>query len=68
MNCLESSVKAKKTTLDTSLIEKIMKFNSEDWKTKKEKGISLRNSISGIKIPESLIDFEDDLKACHRLE
>ncbi len=60
--------KAKETNSDTSLIEKIMKFNSEVWKTKKEKEISLRDSISGIKIPDSLKDFETDLKACHRLE
>jgi len=60
--------KRKKTTLDTNLIEKIMKFNREVWKTKKERGISLRDSISGIKIPTSLKDFETDLKTCHKLE
>ena len=60
--------KAKESTSDTNLIEKIMKFNSEVWKTKKEREISLRDSISGIKIPDSLKDFETDLKACHGLE
>ena len=60
--------KANKTKFDICLVDKIMKFNSEVWKTKKEKGISLRDSISGIKIPNSLKDFETDLKACHGLE
>jgi valyl-tRNA synthetase len=49
------------------LIEEIMGFNSDVWKQKKEKGISLRNEISGIKIPNSLREFEKDLKICHGL-
>ncbi len=49
------------------LIEKITDFNSQVWKTKKEKGISLRDPIKGIQIPEELILFEKDLKSCHNI-
>ena len=44
-----------------------MKFNSEVWKTKKDKGISLRENIEGIKIPKELKDFESDLIVTHGL-
>jgi valyl-tRNA synthetase len=50
------------------LVDKIMEFNSEVWKKKKEKSISLRDSIKGIKIPDELGSFEKDLVACHGLE
>ena len=53
---------------DLILIKKIMEFNSEVWKIKKEKGISLRDEISGIKIPSDLKKFEKDLKAAHNLK
>ena len=58
---------AEKGKSDLSLIDKIMAFNSEVWKLKREKNISLRDSISGIKIPKELSSFESDLKACHNL-
>jgi len=48
-------------------IRLIMEFNSLVWKTKKDKGISLRNEISGIKIPKKLKKFEKDLIATHNL-
>jgi len=59
--------KTKKPSLDSSLIKKIMKFNSEVWKKKKDAAISLRDSIQGIKIPKELKAFEKDLKVCHGL-
>jgi valyl-tRNA synthetase len=49
------------------LVNAIIDFNKEVWKIKKEKGISLRNPIEGIKIPKELIHFEKDLKACHNI-
>ena len=52
---------------ELKLIEKIMKFNSQVWKKKKEKAIPLRDPIQGIKIPKDLSDFEQDLKACHKI-
>ncbi len=59
--------KTKKGKSNLKLIEKIMEFNSNVWKEKKLKNISLRNEISGIKIPKELKDFEKDLKECHNL-
>ena len=61
--------KTEKTDLsaDSKSVEKIIEFNSQVWKTKKEKGISLRNPIEGIKIPKELSNFEKDLKACHSI-
>jgi len=52
---------------DFSLVDKIKDFNSLVWKKKKDSGVSLKNSISGIKIPKDLSSFESDLKACHNL-
>lgn len=49
------------------LIEKIAEFNSMVWKAKREKNISLKESISGIEVPKELKTFEQDLKACHGL-
>lgn len=60
--------KPKKITSDLKLIEKIIDFNSLIWKTKKEKGLSLKNEISGIKIPERLKDFEKELRITHNLK
>ena len=60
--------KPQKTTSDLKLVDKIMDFNSKAWKTKKEKGLSLRSEIKGLKIPPSLKDFQKDLKACHNLQ
>ena len=53
--------------MENSLTEKLMDFNSDVWKKKKDSGKSLANEISGIKIPKELKDFEKDLKACHNL-
>ena len=52
---------------DLILIKSIMDFNSNVWKIKKEKEISLRDSVEGIKIPKELKKFEKDLKAAHNL-
>ena len=49
------------------LIEKLINFNGQIWKAKKEKGISLRNPIEEIEIPKELKIFEKDLKACHNI-
>lgn len=57
-----------KTKYEFNLIEKIIEFNSNVWKDKKEKGISLRNEIEGIKIPKELKAFENDLISAHNLK
>lgn len=48
-------------------IEKIMQFNSEVWKTKRENNISLKEPIKGIAIPKELSSYKEDLIACHNL-
>ena len=58
----------KKGNSNLNLVEEIMNFNSEVWKEKKEKGISLRDGIEGIKVPSSLKEFEKDLRLTHGLE
>ncbi len=65
---LEEFPKSEKINSDLSLIEKLMLFNSEIWKTKKDKVLSLRDSLKGINIPKELKDFERDLCACHNLQ
>lgn len=68
INLLKSDwPEVKEREVDISLIEKIVEFNSQVWKAKKEKGISLRNPIEGIQIPEELLGFEKDLKICHNI-
>jgi len=51
----------------SDVVKKIMEFNSFVWKLKQEKGISLINEISGIKIPKELKKFEKDLIATHKI-
>lgn len=63
----EEFPKGERSKKDFSLIEKIMEFDSLVWKTKKEKGVSLREPIKGISVPRELKDFEKDLKECHNL-
>ncbi|MEK6928265.1 MAG: valine--tRNA ligase [Nanoarchaeota archaeon] len=48
-------------------LNSFMEFNSQVWKAKREKLISLKESISGIDIPKELKDFESDLIASHNL-
>ncbi len=60
--------KAEKISQDIKLVDKIMEFNSQVWKSKKEAGKTLKDSIENISIPKELIDFEADLKACHNIK
>lgn len=59
--------KTKLRTSNLELVEKIIEFNSLVWKEKKDNGISLRDKIEGIKIPEELKQFSSDLKICHSI-
>jgi valyl-tRNA synthetase len=59
--------KMKTKNADLSLVDKVMEFNSEVWKMKKERGVSLRENLEGAKIPKELKAFEKDLKACHKI-
>ena len=51
----------------TNLTQEITEFNSKVWSEKKAKDLSLKDSIS-IPIPESLSQFEKDLKSMHNLQ
>jgi valyl-tRNA synthetase len=68
LDLLESEwPKSKKGKEDLTLIQKIMDFDSEVWKQKKEKQLALNKEISGISIPEELEEFKKELKVCHKL-
>ena len=56
-----------KVKVDTKIIDSLVEFNSLIWKTKKEKGISLREPLSHVKIPKELKLLEKDLIAAHNL-
>jgi valyl-tRNA synthetase len=45
----------------------LVAFNSEVWKMKREKGLSLNVELPGVPIPEELKPFEPDLRRMHRL-
>ena len=51
----------------TKLTKPILDFNSLVWKLKKESGISLKNEISGISIPEELTQMRNTLIEMHNL-
>lgn len=69
LNLLKSNwPETKKIKFDKKILESLIEFNSDVWKKKKEKSISLRDEISGIKIPEKLKIFKADLTACHNLK
>ena len=51
----------------TKFTKEITEFNSKVWNEKKAKDLSLKDSIS-IPIPESLSQFEKDLKSMHNLK
>jgi len=50
------------------LIDKIITFNQQVWKSKRDKNLSLRESINGIVLPKDIQEFSNDLIACHKLE
>jgi len=50
-----------------SLTEMMCEFNSVVWRTKKDGGISLNKPIAGVKIPNELEEFTDELVRMHNL-
>ncbi len=50
------------------LTNKIIEFNSEVWKKKKEARLPLNNEITGIQIPVELKPLEEDLIRMHNLK
>jgi valyl-tRNA synthetase len=51
-----------------ALTSHIIEFNSMVWKSKKDSGLSLKEPIPGILIPEELGEFTEVLTAMHSLE
>ena len=51
-----------------SLTLDLQNFNGEVWSTKKENGISLNQPISGLSVPQNLVEFTDILTSMHSLE
>ena len=49
------------------LTQKLMDFNSEVWKTKKDKGLSMKAEIK-VSIPKELKVFEKDLVRMHNIK
>jgi len=62
----EQQVKEESNEDLTKHTQAISEFNSKVWNTKKEKGLSLKDSIM-IEIPEDLEIFKKDLVAMHNL-
>ncbi|MBU2615600.1 MAG: valine--tRNA ligase [Nanoarchaeota archaeon] len=48
-------------------VQRIIDFNGEVWKRKKDAGIGLRDEIEGINIPKNLERYSKDLKTAHNL-
>ena len=51
-----------------TITDELESFNSMVWKAKKDSGVSLKSSIAGIEIPESLSIFSNTLVQMHSLE
>ena len=62
----EQQVKEESNEDLTKHTQAISEFNSKVWNTKKEKGLSLKDSIK-IEIPKELDIFKKDLVAMHNL-
>ncbi|MCA9819303.1 MAG: valine--tRNA ligase [Nitrosarchaeum sp.] len=64
---LERQAEPESVEDNTSHTKEIMEFNSNVWNEKKNKGLSLKDSIS-IPIPENLAIFAKDFASMHNLE
>lgn len=58
--------KIKASGKDKNTFENLLKFNSEVWKEKKDKGKSLKDEIK-FKIPKNLQDYKKDLMCMHNI-
>jgi valyl-tRNA synthetase len=64
----ELSVESEEGDNLRKLTTSIQDFNSATWNAKKEAGISLNQPISGVVIPNDLVEFTDILTSMHSLE
>jgi valyl-tRNA synthetase len=51
----------------TEFTEKIVAFNGDIWKRKRDQGLPLNVELPGASIPAELKPFEGDLRRMHRL-
>jgi valyl-tRNA synthetase len=63
---LEAFPKAERFDVTEKVSLSIMEFNAQVWKTKRDKGLALKDPISA-KIPANLKHFEKDLVRMHHL-
>ena len=49
-------------------LDELMELNSEIWKFKKDRGMSLRSEIKRAVIPEKFKNIENDIKATHNIK
>jgi len=63
---LERFPKPKRFDVSEKVSQSIMEFNAQVWKTKKDKGLALKDSIE-LKIPAKLKPFEKDLVRMHHI-
>ncbi|MGQ0797713.1 MAG: valine--tRNA ligase [Methanobacteriota archaeon] len=47
--------------------EALLAFNSDVWKQKRDRGLSLNVELPGVSVPEALRPFEGDLRRMHHL-
>ncbi len=45
----------------------IVTFNSDVWKQKRDRGLSLNVELTGVAVPADLTPYEADLRRMHRL-
>ncbi|MCK4847435.1 MAG: valine--tRNA ligase [Candidatus Heimdallarchaeota archaeon] len=53
---------------EQEVTDEILQFNSFIWKTKKDNGLSLKESVKLVYTTESLKDYLSDLKAMHNIK
>ena len=63
---LERFPESRRFDLSEKVSQSIIEFNAQVWKTKRDKGLALKDSISA-KIPANLKQFEKDLVRMHHI-
>ncbi len=61
-------IKIKENKDDKKIFEELIRFNSFVWKKKKQAGKTLKDEISGIKIPKPLAKIKKDLVDTHNIK
>jgi valyl-tRNA synthetase len=64
---LEAFPKPMRFDVSEKVSQSIMEFNAQVWKTKRDKGLALKDSISA-RIPANLKHFEKDLVRMHHIK